>query len=120
MKTLKFRLTLDVTFHPQGTHPDDLRRRMQQVVIDATNNGTLTGETPAIVEEYDFTVKRVLPPKKGRRCSISVSKNMQHMGNCKNLATHKVLSYGQEPFLVCRKHHKSFCRQYRTKLIKKT
>lgn len=119
MKTLKFRLTLDVEFDPQGVTDKELRSHLHQVVRDAVNNGTLTGESPATVELYNYSIKMVRPPKKGRRCSISVSKNMRHMGNCKNLATHKVLSYGQEPFLVCRKHHKGFCRQYRTKPIKK-
>ena len=30
-----------------------------QVIKDAVNNGTLTGETPATVEGYNFSVKRI-------------------------------------------------------------
>jgi len=59
MKTVKYRLTLDVEFDPQGTQPAELRRHMMQVVNDAVNNGTLTGETPATVEGYDFSVKEL-------------------------------------------------------------
>lgn len=119
MKTHKFRLILDVEIDPQGVPPVDLKHNLHQVVRDAMNNGTLTGETPATVELYNYSVKEVRPRKKGRRCSISVSKNMRHMGNCKNLATHKVYNTGTSPFPVCRTHHKEFRRQYHTKPIKK-
>lgn len=119
MKTRKFRLILDVEIDPQGVPPVDLKHNLHHVVQDAMHNGTLTGETPATVELYKYTIKEVRPRKKGRRCSITTSKNMRYTGVCRNLATHKVLSYGQEPFLVCHKHHKSFCRAYRTKPIKK-
>ena len=57
MKRISFRLKLDVTFDPQGETADQLARRMTQVVKDAVNNGTLTGESPATVEAYDFSVK---------------------------------------------------------------
>ena len=56
-KTVTFRLILDVEFDPQGTHPDDLRRNLHQVVRDAVNNGTLTGETPATVETWDCVIE---------------------------------------------------------------
>ena len=59
MKTKKFRLTLDVTFDPQGVGGVELRRHLMQVVRDAVNNGTLSGETPATVEGYDFSVKEI-------------------------------------------------------------
>ena len=59
MKTKKFRLKLDVEFDPQGTPSDILVRHLNQVVRDATNNGTLTGETPATVEKYEFSVKEL-------------------------------------------------------------
>lgn len=58
-KNIKFRLTLDVEFDPQGTPAVDLERHLYQVVKDATNNGTLTGETPATVEHYSCNVHRV-------------------------------------------------------------
>ena len=59
MKTKKFRLTLDVEFDPQGVGGVELRRHLIQVVRDAVNNGTLTGDTPATVEGYDFSVKEL-------------------------------------------------------------
>lgn len=56
---VKYRLVLDVEFDPQGTTPEDLKRNLFQVIKDATNNGTLTGETPATVEHYAVSVKRI-------------------------------------------------------------
>ena len=56
---MNYRLTLDVEFDPQGTTPADLKANLFQVVKDAMNNGTLTGETPATVEHYAFSVKRI-------------------------------------------------------------
>lgn len=55
-KLLKYRLTLDVDFDPQGTTKKQLERNLNQVIKDAVNNGTLTGETEATVEHYSFTV----------------------------------------------------------------
>ena len=57
---LKYQLVLDVEFDPQGTTPAELERNLHQVVRDSVNNGTLTGETPATVEHYDYSVKRKL------------------------------------------------------------
>jgi hypothetical protein len=57
MKTVKFRLTLDVEIDPQGTSKADLQQHMHQIVRDAVNNGTITGETPATVEKYYYLVK---------------------------------------------------------------
>ena len=56
---VNYRLTLDVEFDPQGTTPADLKHNLFQVIKDAVNNGTLTGETPATVEGYTFSVKRI-------------------------------------------------------------
>lgn len=110
MKTMKFRLILDTEFDPCGCTPEDLRRNLNQVVRDAVNNGTLTGSLPATVESYNYSVKLIRPPKRGRRCT---------MRGCKNVATHKVYNAGCDPFLVCRTHHKSFSKAYRTKPLKK-
>jgi hypothetical protein len=51
-----FRLTLDVEIDPQGETVHDLTRRMHQVVRDAVNNGTLTVDSPATVENYRYSV----------------------------------------------------------------
>ena len=56
METIKLRLTLDVEFDPQGETSEALKRRMFQVVKDATNNGTLTGDSGATVEHYAVSV----------------------------------------------------------------
>lgn len=57
MKTMKFRLVLDVEFDPQGATSAELKHNLHQVVRDAVNNGTLTGELPATVERYNYSVK---------------------------------------------------------------
>ena len=59
MKTIKFRLTLDVEFDPQETPVEVLKGNLFQVIRDSVNNGTLTGETVATVERYDFSVKQL-------------------------------------------------------------
>lgn len=56
---MKFRLTLDVEFDPQGATAADLKHHLFQVVKDAVNNDTLTGDTPATVEHYAYSVKRI-------------------------------------------------------------
>lgn len=60
MKTIKFRLTLDVEISPQGETRQTLIRNLQQVVVDAVNNGTLTANTSATVETYSSKVKEVV------------------------------------------------------------
>jgi hypothetical protein len=55
---LTYQLVLNVSFDPQGTTPSELEHNLHQVVKDAVNNGTLTGETPATVEHYDYSVKQ--------------------------------------------------------------
>lgn len=61
---MKFRLVLDVKFDPQGCTPEDLKANMNQVVRDSVNNGTLTGDLPATVETYNYSVKRIGGPRK--------------------------------------------------------
>lgn len=56
MKPTKLRLILDVDFDPQGVDRDTLVRQMHDVVNRAVNDGTLTGDTPATVESYNFKV----------------------------------------------------------------
>lgn len=59
MKTVKYRLTLDIEFDPAGTDDKDLKHNLNQVLKDALNNGTLTSETPATVEGYSFKVEKL-------------------------------------------------------------
>lgn len=58
-------LILDVDIDPQGVPLEDLKRRVSQVVKDAVNNGTLTGDTPATVEHYYYEVNHISPPGEG-------------------------------------------------------
>jgi hypothetical protein len=64
MKHKKLRLTLDVDFDPQGLSVTELKQNLSQVVTDAVNDGTLTGNSPATVEKYSFKVT-VRRPRKG-------------------------------------------------------
>ena len=75
MKPTKLRLTLDVDFDPQGLTADELKRNLHRVVQDATNNGTLTGDSPATVERYNFTVTERRSVKKKEKVSVE-SKNI--------------------------------------------
>ena len=59
MNRIKLRLTLDVEFNPIGETLPVLKMNMGQVVADAVNNGTLTGESPATVENYSWNVEEI-------------------------------------------------------------
>jgi hypothetical protein len=59
VKTVKFKLTFNVEIDPQGEPVEDLRLKMMRVAWNALNNGTLTGDSPATVEGYNFDVKVV-------------------------------------------------------------
>ncbi len=50
---------MDVEFDPAGTEEVDLKHNLNQVVKDALNNGTLTGETPATVEAYHVRIDKI-------------------------------------------------------------
>ena len=56
MKLTKLRLTLDVDFNAATVNTPVLRGYLEQLVMDAVSNGTLTGDSPATVERYNFTV----------------------------------------------------------------
>jgi len=58
MKNKVFRLTLFVTIDPQGESDKDIERRLAQVVRDAVNNGTLTGDSPSTVENWSCEIKK--------------------------------------------------------------
>jgi len=55
---LRLRLTLEVEYDRNGEGEDALRHRLEQVVKDAVGNGTLTGDGPATVEQYEYDVRR--------------------------------------------------------------
>ncbi len=60
---MKLQLILTVDVEPCGESEADMKRRMEQVATDALNRGTITGESPAYVEEYHIDVF-VLPDDK--------------------------------------------------------
>ncbi len=82
---LKYQLVLNVEFDPQGTTPAELEANLHQVIKDSVNNGTLTGETPATVEHYDYSVKRKLNryPKK---VVIAHARKMNTKANARKMA----------------------------------
>ena len=59
MKTLKLQLTLNVRFAPNGVTQETLERNLKQLVWDAVGLGRLTGDSPATVENYTYTVKPI-------------------------------------------------------------
>ncbi len=65
-KLIKLRLTLNVDIDPQGEDQLAVERRLIQVVRDAVNNGTLTGDGPSTVEHYGF---RITNREKGKSCN---------------------------------------------------
>lgn len=84
-KYLSYQLVLNVEFDPQGTTPAELEANLHQVVRDSVNNGTLTGETPATVETYNYSVTRKLNryPKK---VVIAHARKMNTKANARKLA----------------------------------
>jgi hypothetical protein len=61
MKLKHFRLILNVKIDPQGETKEAIEDRMGRIVMDALNNGTLTGDSPSTVEWYDFKIKEIKP-----------------------------------------------------------
>lgn len=49
-------LTLKVKYRPDGTNSEELRSQLNQLVTEAVGNGRLTGDTPATVEKYSYTI----------------------------------------------------------------
>ncbi len=51
-KTAKLRLMLDVEYRLNGVPVEELKTLLNSMLQEAINNGRLTGETPAEVEEH--------------------------------------------------------------------
>lgn len=58
-RQVELRLTLGVRYTTAGTPIVDLRRMLESIAYSGINNGTLTGETAATVDEYDIEVVEV-------------------------------------------------------------
>ena len=65
----KLRLVLDVSYNENGVPEEDLRWLLGNVVMHATNEGLLTGESEAEVESYEYRVEVV--PVPGERIRVS-------------------------------------------------
>lgn len=50
-------LTLRVLYDLNGTSREDLTRLLRGLVVRAAGEGLMTGNTPALVEEYDESVR---------------------------------------------------------------
>lgn len=59
MKTKTFRLTLEVEIDPQGETENHLKRQLNRVISNALNQGLITGDSMATVEEYRYSVKKI-------------------------------------------------------------
>lgn len=60
-KSVKFQLVLTVEIDPQGVPTEELKHNVHKIIQNAMNNGTLTGETPATVEHYSYSVTDISP-----------------------------------------------------------
>lgn len=58
-KPITLRLTLIVTYNPNGTPSRELYDMLHAIATDAANNGTMTGDTPAEVEAWSHGVERI-------------------------------------------------------------
>lgn len=85
-KHLEYQLVLNVSFDPQGTTPAELERNLHQVIRDSVNNGTLTGETPATVEHYDYSVKQRTLRRYPKKVVIAHARKMNTKANAKKMA----------------------------------
>lgn len=58
-KPITLRLTLTVTYQPNGTPSRDLYDMLKAIAADAANQGGMTGETAAEVETWSAQVECV-------------------------------------------------------------
>ena len=54
---MKLRLILDVEYKPRGTSKEELEDYLEGIVITAINRGNITGDTGAIVINYEYDVQ---------------------------------------------------------------
>lgn len=85
-KHLEYQLVLNVSFDPQGTTPAELERNLHQVIRDSVNNGTLTGETPATVEHYDYSVKQRTLKRYPKKVVIAHARKQNTKANARKMA----------------------------------
>ena len=62
MKTVTLRLTLEVRYNRSGVSVNELKDMLASVVTDALSYGGFTGETPATVDEYRFSIQERKKP----------------------------------------------------------
>lgn len=69
-KPITLRLTLDVTFQPNGTHETELTRLLGDIASRAASDGFMTGDTPAEVKTWESNVRKMdvsAPPPHAQR-----------------------------------------------------
>lgn len=64
----RFILHLDVEYNPNGKSDKYLKDRLEQVVTDALNNRTLSGDGTATVVGWSHDIKEVKPHEDGCPC----------------------------------------------------
>lgn len=62
METKTLRLTLDVTYNPNGVSDSVLRGFMHDIAGQAAMQGLMTGESAAEVEDWNAKVEEVQNP----------------------------------------------------------
>jgi hypothetical protein len=58
-KSIHLRLTFDAVIDPNGVPVDELKGNLDRIVRQAINEGTVTGETEAILDEFKINVTNV-------------------------------------------------------------
>ncbi|MBE3144535.1 MAG: hypothetical protein IMZ61_11520 [Planctomycetes bacterium] len=90
-KKLTLQLTLNVTYLPNGTSPQELQEHLEDLVTYGTGEGLLTAETEAVVESYRDTYKVIPEPVKEKK-----SKGRFHEGSTQ-VCAHRVSFYYRLP-----------------------
>ena len=59
MNTIDLRLIFNVQIAPYGVSAENLKDKLKQIIEDALDNGTVTGNTPACVIRHFITVEQI-------------------------------------------------------------
>jgi hypothetical protein len=59
MAQITLRLTLDVAYDLNGEDPRVARWQLERLVVDAVNNGLLTGDTAMEVDRYRHRIEEL-------------------------------------------------------------
>ena len=59
VKLIKLQLVLTVDIDPQGETTKTLKSQLNNMVRFALDRGLITGELPATIEDYEYSVKEI-------------------------------------------------------------